>query len=111
MSKIDTPHTITDLPIAIIKNMITLATSGFGVVVALAWNEAIKNTVDTYIDPYLGENSGVISLFIYALIVTVLAILVTMQLSNLEKKFTDLDELIKTKSGRRKIAEAEKEKK
>ena len=74
------------MPLAILTNMVTLATSGFGVVVALAWNEAIKQTVATYIDPLLGETSGVISLFIYAIIMTLLAVLVTMQLAQLQKR-------------------------
>ena len=86
MTKIKTPEKITDLPLAIIKNVIALTTSGFGVVVALAWNEAIKATLAEYIDPYLGKNSGVISLVIYALVVTILAVVVTMQVSQIEKK-------------------------
>lgn len=75
-------------PLKVVQNMITLATGGFGVVVALAWNEAIKQAVATFVDPYLGKNSGVFSLFIYATIMTVLAVLITMQLSNVEKKLT-----------------------
>ena len=67
-----------------------LATSGFGVVVALAWNEAIKATVSTYIDPYLGESSGVISLFIYAVVMTTLSVLVTMQLAGIQKRLEHL---------------------
>lgn len=101
MAKIDTPNSVADLPLAIVKNMITLATSGFGVVVALAWNEAIKNAVDTYINPYLGESSGVISLVIYALIMTILAVIVTMQLSQIEKRLTDLNELVKAKTAKK----------
>ena len=42
MAAIESPDKITDVPKALIKNMIFLATSGFGVVVALAWNEFIK---------------------------------------------------------------------
>ncbi|OGJ37620.1 MAG: hypothetical protein A2383_00530 [Candidatus Pacebacteria bacterium RIFOXYB1_FULL_39_46] len=74
-----------DMPLAIVTNIITLATSGFGLVVALAWNEAIKNTVTIYIDPLLGEKSGAISLFIYATVMTLLAVLVTMQLARIQK--------------------------
>lgn len=95
MSKIETPETIQELPLAIVKNMITLATSGFGVVVALAWNEAIKGTVNQFISPYLGKSGGVISLAIYALVMTVLAVLVTMQLSQIERKLTRLNEIVK----------------
>ncbi|MFH2118389.1 MAG: DUF5654 family protein [Candidatus Paceibacterota bacterium] len=85
MSEIKTPKSVKDMPLAIITNVITLATSGFGLVVALAWNEAIKSTVVTYIDPLLGEKSGVISLFIYAVVMTLLAVIVTMQLAKMQK--------------------------
>jgi len=58
-----------------------LITSGFGLVSALAWNEVIKESVNSYIKPLLGESSGLISLIIYALAVTLLAVLVTYQIS------------------------------
>jgi len=60
-----------------------LMTSGFGLVAALAWNELIKEVVSIYIKPYFGKNSGLISLFIYALIVTALAVFITYQLSKI----------------------------
>lgn len=97
MSKIETPPSLKLFPLSVIKNMIGLATSGFGVVVALAWNEAIKKAVETYIDPFLGERSGVISLFIYAVIVTLLAVSITMQMTRLQKKFEELEESVQKK--------------
>ncbi len=60
-----------------------LTTSGFGLVSALAWNELIKEAVEIYIKPYFGASSGLISLFIYALVVTALAVFVTYQLSKI----------------------------
>lgn len=90
MSSITPPKNIKEFPLVLIHNMTSLATSGFGVVVALAWNEAIKATVEKYAEPYLGANSGIFSLFIYAMIVTVLAVLVTMQLSSIEKKLKEI---------------------
>lgn len=94
MTNIDSPKSIKEMPLVIIKNMIALATSGFGVVVALAWNEAIKTTVQTYISPILGENSGVISLFIYAAVVTLLAVVVTMQLAQIQKTLEEVNETL-----------------
>jgi len=35
------------------KKTLTLATSGFGLVAALAWNEVIKEFVKEYIKPFL----------------------------------------------------------
>jgi len=60
-----------------------LLTSGFGLVSALAWNEFIKETVNIYIKPYFGQSSGLISLLIYALVVTALAVFITYQLSKI----------------------------
>jgi hypothetical protein len=59
---------------------ITLVTTAFGLIAALAWNEAITTLVKAYIP---GEGSNILSLFIYAVIVTVLAVIVLLQLSNL----------------------------
>ena len=70
----------------LIKQMLTLATSGFGLVAALAWNSLIQEFVNSYVKKFL-PNGGLISLFIYALVITVLAVLVTFQLSKLSEKF------------------------
>lgn len=70
----------------IVKQMLTLATSGFGLVAALAWNNVIQEFVSTRIKPYLPSGSGLTSLIIYAVIVTVLAVTVTFQLSQLIEK-------------------------
>lgn len=86
MAKIYAPESVKQLPTAIITHMIALSTSGFGLVAALAWNEVIKTFVEEYIKPYLGNGSGIISLLIYAIIVTLLAVFVTLQLTFLQKK-------------------------
>ncbi len=71
----------------LLKQMLTLATSGFGLVAALAWNSLIQEFVNSYVKALLPQGSGIISLLIYAVIVTVLAVLVTYQLSRLSEKF------------------------
>lgn len=86
MSKIETPEKIQDLPLSLIKNIITLATSGFGLVVALAWNEVIQTLVKLYVDPWLGKNGSLVSLIVYALLITFLAVFFTMQLTQLQKR-------------------------
>ena len=70
----------------ILKQMVTLATSGFGLVAALAWNNVIQELVNTIIKPYLPQGSTLVSLFFYALIVTTLAVVTTYQLSKLTDK-------------------------
>ena len=56
-----------------LKTMIQLATAGFGLVAALAWNEVIKEFIDRFISP----GSSFISKLIYALLVTLIAVWVT----------------------------------
>lgn len=73
----------------LIKQMLTLATSGFGLVAALAWNSLIQEFVNTYVKKFLPNGSGLISLLIYAIIVTILAVTVTYQLSKLSERVND----------------------
>ncbi len=87
---IETPKSAYELPIALVKNMITLAASGFGLVVALAWNELIQKTVEQYINPYLGKDSGLISMLVYAIAMTFLAVLITTQLTFVQSKLERL---------------------
>lgn len=69
----------------IVTQMLTLATSGFGLVAALAWNSFIQEVVNNYVKKFLPSGSGLISLLVYAIIVTVLAVFVTMQLSKFKE--------------------------
>jgi len=95
--KIEPPNSFCDLPLATIKQMLTLATSGFGLVAALAWNEVIKETVNLYIRPYFAKGSGLISLFIYAIAITALAVIVTLQLTRLQTQLESSSQPKKTK--------------
>ena len=74
------------LHIEVIRQMVTLSTSGFGLVAALAWNSVIQELVNDYIKIWLPKGSGIISLLLYALIITALAVFVTLQLSKLLKR-------------------------
>lgn len=68
------------------RQLLSLVTSGFGLVAALAWNEVIKELVTKYIKPFFGGASGLISLIIYAVIVTFLAVLITYNLTKVARK-------------------------
>lgn len=74
------------LHVTMIKQMITLAISGFGVVSALAWNNVIKEVVDVHVKPYLPQGSGVISLLLYAVLITALGVIITYQLTKLVER-------------------------
>lgn len=68
---------------AVVEKMVSLSTAGFGLVAALAWNNVIKDLVDNYVQPLIGGTSGIWSLLIYAVVVTVMAVVVTVYLSRL----------------------------
>jgi len=71
------------LTIEVMRQMLTLATSGFGLVAALAWNNLVQELVSNYIKPFFAGGSSTVSLLIYAVIITVLAVFVTYQLSKI----------------------------
>jgi len=83
------------LHIEIVRQMLTLATSGFGLVAALAWNSLIQEFVATYIKEWLPEGGELFSLLIYAVVVTMLAVFITLQLSKLLKTIDPEAELKK----------------
>ena len=56
----------------LLQTMITLASASLGLVAALAWNEAIK----AIIKRVLGEDDSLVGLLTYAILATVIAIVV-----------------------------------
>lgn len=72
---------------ALIQQLITLSTSGFGLVAALAWNEAIQTFVKEYVQKFFSDQSSFISKFLYAIIITAFAVFITYQLSRLATRF------------------------
>lgn len=68
--------------VEVVRQMITLSTSGFGLVAALAWNNLIQEFVNNYIKQWF-KDSGLLTLGIYALIVTLLAVTITYELSRI----------------------------
>jgi hypothetical protein len=77
------------LHLLILKQMLTLTASGFGLVAALAWNNVIQEFVETKIKPFLPKGSGLISLTIYAVIITILAVGVTYQMTKVIDKLEE----------------------
>ena len=65
-------------PRVFIQTMIALASASLGLVAALAWNEAIKATL-----AQLGLGDDLTGLYSYAILATVLAILVLVWLGRL----------------------------
>jgi hypothetical protein len=69
-----------------IGTMIGLATVAFGLIAAGAWNKLISDVIALFLKP----GSGVWAEFIYAVIVTILAIVVVQSLAKLAQKEAEL---------------------
>ncbi len=87
-----TKEEIKKYQLAIVKQMLKLTTAGFGLVAALAWNELIRTFINDYLKTKLGLGSGLISLTIYAVIITALAVFVTLQLSRMAERLSQEEE-------------------
>lgn len=74
----------------LIEQLLALATSGFGLVAALAWNETIQQFVKEFIEPRM-PGSGLVSKFLYAILITIFAVFITYQLSKIAAKFQKKD--------------------
>lgn len=74
------------LHVAILKQMVNLATSGFGLVAALAWNNVIQELVNNYVKPYMPQGSSLVSLFVYAVLITTIAVLVTYNIARVAER-------------------------
>ncbi len=74
----------------LLTQLITLSTSGFGLVAALAWNDTIQAFVKEFIEPRI-PGSGLLSRLFYAVLITLLAVLITYQLSRLASHFQKKD--------------------
>ncbi|HPI67450.1 MAG TPA: DUF5654 family protein [bacterium] len=66
----------------ILKQISALASAGLGLVAALAWNEAIQ----TLFASVFGKQSGLIAMFVYAILITIIVVIISMQLGKLTEK-------------------------
>lgn len=64
------------------ETIATLVTTAFGLIAALAWNEAIK----AIIVEFVGKGNGITGLLIYAIIITILAVIATILIARLISK-------------------------
>lgn len=73
----------------VVKTIITLITTAFALVAGLAWNSAIQALINTFLD----AGSALTGLIIYAVVVTVIAVVVTLLLGRFADKIgVELDE-------------------
>jgi len=69
----------------IVSESLGMMATAFSLVAALAWNEAIRGLIDEFIP----KGKGVASLFIYASIVTIVAIIIGNRLSRIKQEFSN----------------------
>ncbi|MDD4049838.1 MAG: DUF5654 family protein [Candidatus ainarchaeum sp.] len=74
----------------VIERINVLMTSAFGLVAALAWNDAIKALFTSI----FGSAGTIIAMFLYAIIVTIIVVWVTMRLSVFSEKTSELADKI-----------------
>jgi len=66
----------------VIEKLAALITAAFGLVAALAWNDTIK----AIFKQLFGTSEGVWSMLIYAVLVTIIAVIVTIQIGKAAAK-------------------------
>ena len=69
----------------IVSESVNMMATAFGLVAALAWNEAIKGLINEFVP----QGQGVLSLFVYAILVTVVVVIVVQRLNKIEERFRD----------------------
>lgn len=73
---------MSDVGKTVITTIITLVTTAFGLVAGLAWNDAIQKLIESV----MGPGDALTGLFTYAVIVTIIAVVVTIILARIAAK-------------------------
>ncbi|OGE74514.1 MAG: hypothetical protein A3K06_03860 [Candidatus Doudnabacteria bacterium RIFCSPHIGHO2_01_52_17] len=79
----------TKQPKKILAESLSMMASAFALVAALAWNEAIKSLIERLVPK---EGNNILSLFIYAAVVTILVVIVTSRLAKLKVQLEERPE-------------------
>ena len=72
----------------VLEKMTALITAAFGLVAALAWNEAIK----AFFKTVFGASDTLWAMLLYAVIVTLIAVFVTIKMARLTAKADNKEE-------------------
>jgi len=75
----------TDTKMQFVTTFSALITAAFGLVAALAWNDAIKMAVGKV----LGPDDQLLGLTVYAILVTILAVIMIIIIARTTKKLSD----------------------
>ncbi len=83
-SKIPDAKEIKELKLEVLVKMSDLAVAGFGLVAALAWNEAIQGVFAKFLPK--DSDGGIIAQIFYAILITSIVVLVTVKLGKATNK-------------------------
>jgi len=86
-SKIKSKKKIDSLENRVIDKVLTLVMSALGFVAALAWNDAIQTTFNKF----FGEQSELWAKYIYAVILTTIVVIISIQLDRALKQIRKED--------------------
>lgn len=78
MSEEKKKSTQAELRREITQRSVGYITAGFGLVAGLAWNDAIRTTIEAVVP---GEQNTIIAKFIYAFVFTIFLVFITIQLN------------------------------
>ena len=70
-------HKSDEFKVQLLETFASLITAAFGLVAALAWNDTIKAVVAEVFQ----NNGEIMAMFVYAIIVTVIAVIMTLLIS------------------------------
>lgn len=66
-------ETVVEVKSQVLTTIATLMTTAFGLIAALAWNEAIKALILTFFP----KQDGLTGLLVYAILITIIAVIAT----------------------------------
>jgi hypothetical protein len=73
---------VTEMNSQVGETIATLVTTAFGLIAALAWNDAIK----AIIVQFIGAGNGIMGLLIYAVLITIIAVIATILIARVIAK-------------------------
>ena len=66
-----------EFKVQLLETFVSLITAAFGLVAALAWNDTIKAAIKAV----FGTEDDLVGMFVYAIVVTIIAVIMTLLIS------------------------------
>lgn len=95
INPLPTKKELKELHLEVLVKMTDLAVAGFGLVAALSWNDAIQSLFNKFLPQ--DSNGGILAQVLYAILVTIIVVLVIIKLGKLTNKAKEDLEKVKEK--------------